>query len=110
MPKPKQINVQKEVPIEIGTWLEKQFEQIKEIYKDTNKLEKFLLKGFKISQKDIEWFQAFKENFKKLEKPEEKLQLLYDLYLSSQGLLVEYPEGETIREYKPKKSLRCPKR
>jgi len=99
----KKINIIKDAPQEVCSLINNNLKKINEIYTKPKIFENYLFKNVLIT-KDKEWLKEFRSEFK-LKNATEKLQLLYDIYLSQQGLYIEFPEGETPIEFKKIKKL-----
>jgi len=76
-------------------WLENLLEDIKTKYKNKEKLVKYLESNKKSLEVDEDWWKEFIKKIKKEKLAENNLKFIYDLYLSGQGLGIDYPEGET---------------
>lgn len=100
----KKINIKTELDLVSLKWIENNLNKLQTIYVNSKKFEDFLFKKMKFENK--EWFNEFKKTIKSLKNPVDKLQFIYDLYLASQGLDVEFPEGETKKPIKFKKCLK----
>lgn len=89
-----EIGIKKSTPKKASSWLEAHLPKIQEIYKDKKAVIDLLNEIKEEVDIDKVWYANFIKEVKS-RKDVKLLEYLYDIFLSGEGLVVDYPEGQT---------------